>query len=113
MYEVVFMCSFIGSDHPEAKHLNSRVVPYIPADKWEDLGYELLDGDNVAIKLGHIKASNPETIQRCKAVFKEWLLRRSATWNELIAALEKVELTFLADNVRKHLSTITGKQLST
>ena len=43
-------------------------------------------------------------------MFNKWLLRRSTTWNELIAALEKVQLIFLTDNIKKQLSTITGKQ---
>ena len=43
-------------------------------------------------------------------MFDKWLLRHSATWNELIATLEKVQLTFLADNIKKQLLTITGKQ---
>ena len=71
----------------------------------------MLDGDNATIELGHIKASNSETRQRCKAMFETWLLSRSATWNELIAALEKVQLTYLADNIKKHLPPITGKWL--
>ena len=104
-----YVCIYIGCDHPKAKDINTYVVPHIPADKWEDLGYELLDDDNASIELGHIKASNPETRERCKAMFEKWLLSRSATWNELITALEKVQLTFLADNIKKQLSTITGK----
>ena len=103
------LCSSIGSDHPKANDIYNHVVPKIPADKWEDLGCELLGGDNAAIELSHIKASNPDTRQRCKAMFEKWLLSRSATWNKLIAALENVELTFLADNVKNHLLTITGK----
>ena len=102
---------FVGYDHPTAKDINTHVIPHIPADKWEDLGYELLDADNATIELGHIKASNSETRQRCKAMFETWLLSRSSTWNELIAALEKVQLTYLADNIKKYLPPITGKWL--
>ena len=105
------ICITVGCDiHPKARDIHTHVIPHIPADKWEDIGYELLDDDNAAIELGHIKASISETRQRCKAMFEKWLLKRSATWNELITALEKVDLTFLADNIKKQLSTVTGKQ---
>ena len=98
----------IGCDHPKAKDINTHVVPYT-SEKWEDLGYELLDDDHATTELDHIKASNSETRQRCKAMFEKWLLRRTATWNELITALEKVELTFLADNIKKQLLFAAGK----
>ena len=43
--------------HPKAKDIHTHVIPHIPADKWEDLGYELFDDDNAAIELGHIRKS--------------------------------------------------------
>ena len=71
---------------------------------------ELLDGDN--IELGHIKASHPETKERCKVMFEKWLLKHTATWDELISALEKVKLTYLALNIKKHVLSIIGNFLT-
>jgi len=98
----------IGDDHPNTKDINTHVIPHIPADKWEDLGVELLDSDTVAAELSRIKADKQETSLRCKAMFEKWLLSHSATWNELIAALERVRLTSLAVNIKKILSSTTG-----
>ena len=61
------------------------------------------------IYLGQVKASNPETRQRCKAMFKSGFLITVKHGNELFAALGNVQLTFLADNIKKRLSTNTGK----
>ena len=102
------LCICVGSGHPTGKEISTRVIPHIPPDKWEDLGLQLLDGDTGSTELSHIKASNPDTSQRCKVMFDKWLHRRGATWNELITALEKVQLTFLADNIRKILSPTTA-----
>ena len=41
-------------------------------------------------------------------MFEKWLTRRDATWNELIAALEKFHLTYLADDIRKNFLSRTG-----
>ena len=98
-----------GCDHPNVKDIYAKVIPHIPAYKWEDLGHELLDGDNVNVQLSHIKADNPENIeQRFRIMFDKWLLNRSATWNKLIAALENIKMTFLADNIKKSLLSNTG-----
>ena len=69
----------------------------------------MLDGDSVAMELNYIKANYPDTKQRCKAMFERWLLGSSATWNKLIAALEMVGLTFLADDIKKKFLFLTGK----
>ena len=100
----------IGCSHPRAnlKDLNTHVIPHIPADKWKDLGFELLDSETSAAELSHIKANNPEIRQRCEAMFEKWLLGRNATWNELIVALQKVGLMFLADNIEKTFISMTG-----
>lgn len=107
---LLYICTIIciGDDHPKNKDINTYVIPHIPADKWEDLGLELLDIDTSTAELGRIKADNPETSQRCKVMFEKWLHRRTATWNELIVALERVKLTFLADDIKKILSSTTG-----
>ena len=69
----------------------------------------MLDDDMAATELGHIKANNHDARQRCTAMFEKWLRSCNATWNKLIAALEKVKLTGLADEIKEHLSTIPGK----
>ena len=100
----------IGYSHRRAnlKDINTHVIPHIPADKWEDLGIELLDAETGAAELSRIKANNPETHQRCRAMFEKWLLGLDATWNELIAALQNIELMFLADKIEKTFSSMTG-----
>ena len=103
-----YVYAYVGSGHPTGKDISTCVIPHIPPDKWEDLGLQLLDGDTGSTELSHIKASNPDTSQRCKVMFDKWLCKRNATWNELITALEKVHLTFLADNVKKILSPTTA-----
>lgn len=99
----------IGNDRPNAKDLHTHVIPNIPADKWEDLGVELLQ---TSVELSHIKASSSETSQMCRKMFDDWLNGRDATWNGLIDALDKVGLTYLAGNIKKNLSSITGSYIA-
>ena len=99
----------LGSSHPNIRDLNTSVTPYIPAEKWKDLGFELLNGSDV--ELNNIEADIQGTNQRVIKMFEKWLTRRDATWNELIAALEKIHLTHLADNLRKKFLSSTGKDM--
>ena len=102
---VNFVSIFVlaGSDRPDIRDLNRHVIPNIPADKWEDLGAELLDGNTA--ELSHIRAATSDTPLRCKRLFEKWLSRRDSRWDGLVSALEKVQLTYLVDTIRKILHT--------
>ena len=84
------------------------MIPYIPADKWEDLGVELLQA---TAELSYIKASSSETKQMCRKMLDNWLNGHDATWNGLINALDRVGLTYLADDIEKNLPSITGSYI--
>jgi len=55
----MFYVLLTGSNHPDIRDLNSHVIPNIPADKWEDLGAELLAGNTS--QLSHIRAATTDT----------------------------------------------------
>ena len=105
MYVYVYV--LLGCAHPDIRDLNGHVTPNIPAEKWKDLGLELLNGNFV--ELGNIEADVQGTNQRVNKIFEKWLAKHDATWSELIAALEKIHLTYLANNIRKTFLSITGK----
>ena len=83
-----------------------HVIPGIPADKWDDLCAELLDGNTA--KISDIRGATTETSLRCKLMFEKWLTRRDATWDVLVNALENIQLTFLADTITEMLLKGTG-----
>lgn len=96
----------LGSSRPDIRDLNTYVTPNIPAEKWKDLGIELLKDSSM--DLNDVEADTQGTSQRINKMFEKWLTRRDATWNELIAALERIHLTYLADNIRKNFLSRTG-----
>ena len=99
------MLCFIENDRPALKDLHNHVVPHI-ADKWEDLGVQLLD-DSQVDQLDIITADHPQdAVKCCKLMLKKWLKASTdATWNQLLRALCKIELVSLAKDVKKKLST--------
>ena len=102
------MC-YLGSSHPDISDLNTYVTPNIPANKWKDLGLELLCCSSA--ELNDIERDIQGTGQRVNRMFEMWLTRCDATWNELIVALEKIHLTQLADNIRKNFLSRTGNDM--
>ena len=64
---------------------------------WHDLGLELLEQEDEEA-LYQIKIHNPNDIGGCcKEMFQLWLRKcPNATWNQLIQALEEVDLNNLA-----------------
>ena len=100
------MC-ILGCTRPDIRDINSHVAPNIPAEKWKDLGLELLNGN--IVELGNIEADVQGTNQRVIKIFEKWLAKHNATWSELIAVLEKIHLNYLADNIGKNFLSITGK----
>jgi len=100
------ICTHIGTDHPALKHLNIHVIPDI-ADKWYDIGVELLDAKD-EIVLNNIKADFVENHDKCASeMFQLWLARKSdASWNQLIKAFRQpsIGLNALASNIEAMLS---------
>ena len=97
--------TFIGNDRPSLKDLHDHVVMEV-ADRWKDLGVQLLRSDQEGI-LNIIEADHPhDVIKCCKRIFKEWLdTSEDATWNMLMGALRKptVQLNYLAGQLKKKL----------
>ena len=82
------------------------------ADKWRDLGVQLLRPDQQN-QLNIIAADHPhDVVGCCKCVLKKWLDTTSdATWNELIRALRSpsVQLDYLAGQLEQMLITAECK----
>ena len=80
------------------------------AEKWRDLGVQLLQPDPEK-SLNIIAANHPHDVVRCcKCVFEKWLdisTDRGATWNKLIRALRSpsIQLVYLAGQLEKMMYT--------
>ena len=89
-----------GSDHPAFKYL--RFVRDLIADRWYDIGLELLEQkDEKAVNI--IKKNNAGNIAECCTEMLElWLNKQpNATWNQLINALKApgIELNNAASKI--------------
>ena len=97
----------IGSDRPTLKSLYDHVVMKV-ADKWRDLGVQLLRSDQERL-LNIIEVDHPlNATGCCKCLFEKWLeTNADATWNVLIKALKSptVQLDYLASQLEKMLMT--------
>ena len=96
---------YIGSDRPSLKDLHDHVVMQV-ADKWRDLGVQLLQSDQQKM-LDFIETNYPrDVIACCKRLFKEWLDNTGdATWNQLIKALKSpsIQQSYLANRLEQML----------
>ena len=104
------LCMIIGTDRPAFKNL--RFVRELIADKWYDIGLELLEQkDERAVNV--IKKNNAGNISECCIEMLElWLNRQpDATWNQLIEALRApgIELNNVASQIEGMLSSAEGK----
>ena len=90
---------------PKVKYLNRYVRDKVCASepkKWEDLGKELLDDDDIPALVA--KTRNMDEKQCCSEMFKLWLERQpKATWRQLIDALLVLKLNRLAYDVENLL----------
>ena len=95
--------AYIGSGRPSLTDLYNLVVNNV-ADKWRDLGVQLLRPDQEKF-LDIIAADHPhDVVSCCKCVLKKWLdTTTDATWNELIRALRSrnVQLDYLAGQLEQ------------
>ena len=101
---------YIGSDCPAFKNL--RFVRDLIADRWYDIGLELLEQkDERAVNI--IKKNNAGNITECCMEMLElWLNKQSnATWNQLIETLKApgIELNSAASQIEGMLlSSVEG-----
>ena len=95
----------VGTDRPTLKYLNKYVKAYI-ATKWNDIGAELLDVDELDLKL--IKGNHPGDSDKCTAeMLKVWLTRNpEASWDQLLETFRKpyIGLNALAVTIEEMLS---------
>ena len=89
------------------KDLYDHVVMKV-ADKWRDLGVQLLRSDQERL-LHIIEVDHPrDSTGCCKCLFEKWLeTNADDTWNVLIKALRSptVQLNYLASQLEKMLMT--------
>ena len=101
---------FIIGDHcPSLKYLN-RYVRKVVADRWHDLGIELLEVDDVK-ELDRIRSQHSTNINVCcTQMFNLWLQKQpTASWNQLIISLRNIELIDLATKIEQILLEPTPK----
>ena len=114
-YECNEYCMYIiiGGDRPLVKDLHRHVLTNV-AEKWDDLGYQLLVRPYQENLVNIIRKDYPNnSIDCCKRVLKEWLdTTEDATWDQLISALRSpsVRLHHFADQL-EHMLTAECKTL--
>ena len=104
---------FTGNDRPSLKDLYNHVVPDA-AQKWKDLGVQLLRPDQENI-LNIIEMDNNDSTSRCKCVLEKWLeTATDATWDCLIEALESpnIRLDYMANQLKQRMIIQSKKILS-
>ena len=80
------------------------MVPSV-ADKWKDIGVHLLHASEEDRVLEVIGANHPRNVEECcKSMFEKWLNKEDASWNQLIEALNNIELHFIANKLEKSLT---------
>ena len=102
---------YTGDDRPILRDLYDHVLPSV-ADKWRDLGVELLHPTLIEQRvLEVILANHPHSVENCcKSMFEKWLnTQEDASWQQLLEALQTMQLNYLHDQIEKKL--MTGKTL--
>jgi len=88
-------------DRPTMKQLQDvmRIEHIEIATKWYELGLELVDSNKI---LKVIETDHNDVNTRCRVMFEKWLeLTSDASWSQLIAALDTINMKAAADAVRK------------
>ena len=98
----VFSC--VGMAKLTIKPLNYYILNTVIAKHWKDLGTELLNEEYLH-ELTIIEAKHNSDVKKCcNAMFDYWLqVDYKANWNQLISALEKINLNVLAQKIRDHV----------
>ena len=101
MIMTVFIYS-VGTEKPTIKSLNCYILNTIIANHWKDLGTELLKEENVH-ELTTIEKNHHNDVKICcREMFDYWLqVDCNANWNQLITALDKINLNTLAQKIKK------------
>ena len=100
---------YTGDDRPILRNLYDHVVPSV-AHKWRDLGVKLLHPTLIEQRvLEVIAADHPHRVEDCcKSMFEKWLnTQEDASWQQLLEALQTMQLNYLADQIENKL--MTGK----
>ena len=106
-----------ANECPEDIYLNRHVVPEVAAacayqpDVWRALGIELLGQDGI-VELDGIKADNENNTRKCCSVMLTlWRQRQtSASWNQLLKALQELKLNRIAADIEKYLESPTEQE---
>jgi len=101
---------FVGNNCPILRDLHSYVVPSV-ADKWRDLGVQLLDPTLIEQRvLEVIAADHPHSVENCcKKMFEKWLTTRiNPSWSQLIEALKITGLCYVASQIEDRLQGKTS-----
>ena len=73
------------------------------AFKWEELGVELLDEEQLS-KLRHIAKDEHEVEDCCTKLFNYWLdTDPDASWNKLLEALKNIKQNYLAEKIERNV----------
>ena len=68
--------------------------------QWRDLGLELVDSNKI-LKVIEADHRN-DTSACCRVMFEKWLkMKPNANWNELVTALNNIEMNTAADAISK------------
>ena len=104
---LLMIIMYTGDSRPILRDLYDQVVPSI-ADKWKDLGVQLLDPSLIDQRvLEVIAADHPHSVEGCcKSVFEKWLnTQEDASWQQLLEALKNVQLVYLSSQIENKLKT--------
>jgi len=101
MFTFALIPSYVIEPQKAVRHEDLTNVQSLFADKWYDIGLELLHPRD-EIYLKSIRTGKHETIESCTKMLDLWLDRQpNATWNQLIDALRSpgVELFDVASTI--------------
>ena len=88
---------------PLLKDLYDHVVPSV-ADKWRDIGVQLLHPTLISNRvLEVIAADHPHSVEGCcKSMFEKWLdTQKDASWSQLVKAINTIKLHAFASTLEK------------
>jgi len=73
------------------------------ATKWHELGPVLIDSYSI---ISQIEADHNDVNTRCRVLFEKWLERTpDANWDQLIAALNEINMKTAADVISRQLKS--------
>ena len=105
-FQYLLNITLTGFSRPLLKDLYEHVVPTI-ADKWRDVGVQLLDSNLLDQRvLEVIAADHPHSVEECcKCMFEKWLsTEKKASWNQLIQTTKNIGLLYQASQLEKKLT---------